>query len=48
MRTHPDLIPWSILPEDDRDKDRNYARQIPAVLKEQGYAIVPTRPLEHQ
>jgi hypothetical protein len=45
LRTHPDLIPWSLLPEDDRDKDRNYARQIPGVLRDLGYAIVRSEQL---
>ncbi len=40
-RTHPDLIPWKDLPDQERDKDRQYARQIPRVLGDQGYAIVP-------
>lgn len=45
LRTHPDLIPWSLLSEEDRDKDRNFARQIPGVLREQRYAIVRSEQL---
>jgi len=29
---HPDLIPWQTLPEDDREKDRESIRAIPALL----------------
>lgn len=41
LRTHPDLIAWERLAEKERDKDRHYARRIPSLLSEQGYAIIP-------
>lgn len=40
-KLHPDLIPWENLSAPTRDKDRHYARRVPAVLKEQGFAVVP-------
>ena len=41
LHTHPDLIAWDLLKDKDKEKDRHYARQIPSVLRDQGYAIVP-------
>lgn len=39
-RTHPSLVPWSELPEEERQKDRELVRVIPRVLAEVGYGIV--------
>jgi voltage-gated potassium channel Kch len=41
-RTHPSLVPWSELPEPERDKDRAVVTAIPPLLAEAGYVIVRT------
>ncbi|EGV16228.1 RyR domain-containing protein [Thiocapsa marina] len=38
-KRHPDLIRWEDLDEESRDKDRDYARRVPSVLKELGFAV---------
>ena len=39
-RTHPAIVPWSELSEDEREKDREVVRAIPALLVEAGYVVV--------
>jgi hypothetical protein len=39
LMTHPDLIPWEMLSEADREKDRDSVRQIPGLLELQGLKI---------
>ena len=39
-RSHPALVPWSDLPEAEREKDREVVRAIPALLAEAGYVVV--------
>jgi hypothetical protein len=39
-QVHPGLVPWSDLPETEREKDRDVVRLIPALLAEAGYVAV--------
>ena len=39
LMSHPDLIPWEMLSEADREKDRDSVRQIPRLLALQGLKI---------
>ena len=39
LMTHPDLIPWEMLSEVDREKDRDSVRQIAGLLALQGLKI---------
>lgn len=43
QKLHPDLIDWSYLSEDSREKDRSAVRAIPAHLAKAGLEIVRTR-----
>jgi hypothetical protein len=45
-KRHPDLIGWEDLDETTRDKDRHYARRVPALLKAQGLVMVANDPSE--
>ena len=38
-QTHPDLVPWKDLPESERDKNRNAARELPSFLARAGFQI---------
>lgn len=40
-KTHPDLIPWDLLDDLTKEKDRVYVESIPDLLDEQGYIILP-------
>jgi hypothetical protein len=39
-RVHPDLVPWSELPDDRREIDRDHVRAIPGLLADVGLRIV--------
>jgi uncharacterized membrane protein len=39
-RFHPDLVPWDVLPEEAREKDRQAVRSIPALLAAVGFEIL--------
>lgn len=39
-KTHPDLVDWAVLPESEREKDRDSVRRIPRILHEAGYQIL--------
>lgn len=39
-KTHVAYRPWSELPEDQKDKDRNLVRELPALVHKAGYAVV--------
>jgi voltage-gated potassium channel Kch len=39
-RTHPCLVPWSELPEDEREKDREFVRTIPARLAQAEFEVL--------
>ena len=41
-RLHPLLVAWDELSEDDKDRDRDPVREIPAMLARAGYRIVRT------
>lgn len=45
-RRHPDLVPWRLLPEQEKDKDRQAVRSIPAMLADAGLAIIRSEPCE--
>lgn len=36
-KTHPCLLPWSDLPENEKEKDRDTVSAIPTFLKSVGY-----------
>jgi hypothetical protein len=36
---HPMLVDWEFLPEAEREKDRDFIREIPAILESAGFAI---------
>ncbi|MEW6386502.1 MAG: RyR domain-containing protein [Thermodesulfobacteriota bacterium] len=38
-KTHPCLVPWEQLPEEEKDKDCQAVRQIPVLLSEMGFEI---------
>jgi len=38
-KTHPGLVPWSELPESERDKDRDLMRSLPVFLVRAGYQV---------
>lgn len=38
-KTHPCLLPWSDLPENEKDKDRDTVKAIPTFLESVGYEI---------
>jgi hypothetical protein len=40
LMTHPDLVPWEMLSEPVREKDRDAIRQLPDMLALQGLQIV--------
>jgi RyR domain len=39
-KLHPCLIPWSGLPEDEREKDRILVLRIPQILASVGYGVI--------
>jgi len=39
-KTNPTLVPWADLPEDEKNKDRKYTREILGI-KEFGYVVIP-------
>ena len=39
-RTHPAIVDWEELNEDEREKDRQMVRSIPLILSRAGYAVV--------
>nr|NIN95714.1 hypothetical protein [Anaerolineae bacterium]NIQ79150.1 hypothetical protein [Anaerolineae bacterium] len=41
--THPCLVPWERLPENEKDKDRNFVRKLPHILAGVGLQIYRTR-----
>jgi hypothetical protein len=43
-KRHPDLVAWSQLPEDVREKDRDVIRNLPAVLAAAGLHIARQAP----
>ena len=40
MKLNQCLVPWSELPEEEREKDRDMVRGIPRMLARGGYAVV--------
>jgi hypothetical protein len=42
-KLHPDLVDWSYLSEDSREKDRSAVRAIPVYLTKAGLQIIRTR-----
>lgn len=42
-KTHPSLVPWDELDNDDRARDREAVAAIPTLLARAGYAIAPER-----
>lgn len=42
-RVHEALLPWERLSERQREKDRDFVRNIPRIIHEAGYAVVRTR-----
>lgn len=43
-KTHPGLVPYEKLPEDEKEKDRELVRLIPALLQDIGYEVFPANP----
>ncbi len=43
-KIHPGLVDWSVLPEGEREKDRNAVRAIPGILRDAGYQILRLPP----
>ena len=39
LKHHPMLVEWEHLPEAEREKDREFIREIPAILQRAGFAI---------
>ena len=39
-KIHPSLVDWAVLPESERDKDRDSVRAIPGILSEAGYQVL--------
>ena len=44
QRRHPALVPWSELPESQREKDRQVVRALPSMLADAGLAIARALP----
>lgn len=44
QRTHPALMEWDVLPEDQREKDRQVVRSLPSMLADAGLAIARAEP----
>jgi hypothetical protein len=42
-KTHPALLPWEELPEEEREKNRLAARELPAFLARAGLQVYPLR-----
>jgi hypothetical protein len=42
-KTHPALLPWEKLPEEEREKNRLAARELPAFLARAGLQVYPLR-----
>jgi len=40
LKLHPCLIPWSGLPEDEKEKDRILVKRIPQILASVGYGVI--------
>ena len=38
-KTHPDLVPWEVLPEPEKEKNRNTVREIPRFLAWAGFQV---------
>jgi len=38
-KIHPDLVSWAVLPDGEREKDRDAIRAIPGILRDAGYQI---------
>jgi hypothetical protein len=38
-RTHPSLVPWTDLPESEKDKTRNFIRDLPRLLSRAGFQV---------
>jgi hypothetical protein len=36
----PALIPWEELPDEEKEKDRNFVRKLPAFLADAGFQIL--------
>jgi voltage-gated potassium channel Kch len=43
-KIHPDLVSWAVLPEGEREKDRDAIRAIPGILRDAGYQILRVPP----
>ncbi|MGH6657181.1 MAG: RyR domain-containing protein [Actinocrinis sp.] len=43
-KKHPAMVGWDALPEDERDKDRDAVRQLPAMLADAGLSIIRVEP----
>jgi voltage-gated potassium channel Kch len=43
-KIHPDLVSWAILPEGEREKNREAIRAMPGILHRAGYQILRLRP----
>lgn len=41
-RLHEAYLPWEALPNEQRNKDRELVRRIPAIIREAGYAVART------
>jgi hypothetical protein len=38
-KLHPQLVPWAQVSEEERDKDRNAIRELPAMIELTGFRI---------
>ena len=38
-KTHPDLLPWEVLPEAEKEKNRNAVREMPGFLARAGFQV---------
>lgn len=43
-KIHPELVDWAVLPEREREKDRDAIRAIPGILREAGYQLLRLPP----
>jgi len=39
QRTHPDLVPWETLADEEREKNRAFVRQLPGLLARVGFQV---------
>ena len=45
QKTHPDLVPWDDLPEEEKEKNKKFIRDLPKVLARAGFQLEQQPPI---